>query len=127
MGMDVYGRKPTGKHGQYFRGQWAAWHDLARYCNMIAPDICAPCKLWHYNDGDGLDALGAAALADALRTEVVAGRAAVYAASVYPDDAPKAEFDDPPFRDILAEVHPFVRNVTDFVCFLRGSGGFEIW
>ena len=47
MGMDMYGRKPTGERGEYFRNNVWWWHPLADYCIMIAPDICAPCKYWH--------------------------------------------------------------------------------
>ena len=46
---------------------------------MIAPDICAPCEGWHYNEGDGLDAAGAVALAEALQKEIDAGRTESYA------------------------------------------------
>ena len=52
---------------------------MADYCIRVAPDICAPCKYWHSNDGDGLDAAGALALADALETEIDAGRTEAYA------------------------------------------------
>ena len=41
---------------------------------------------------------------------VDAGRTAAYAAFAYPGDP-----------------HLFVENVTDFVAFLRKSGGFEVW
>ena len=74
MGMDINGRNPTGKCGEYFRNNVWCWPPLANYCNMIAPDICAPCRYWHTNDGDGLDAAGAVALAKALQKEIDAGR-----------------------------------------------------
>jgi hypothetical protein len=79
---------------------------------VIAPDICAPCRYWHSNDGDGLDAAGAAALAEVLRKEVYAGRTANYAATAFPEEE---------------DLHLFVENVTDFIAFLRKSGGFSIW
>ena len=79
MGMDVYGIKPTGQRGEYFRNNGWWWGPLADYCNFIAPDICAPCKGWHYNDGDGLDAAGAVALAEALQKEIDAGRTEAFA------------------------------------------------
>jgi hypothetical protein len=79
MGMDIYGRNPTDERGRYFRNTIDWWHPLARYLTMIAPDICAPCRYWHANEGDGLDAAGAVALADALQKEVDAGRTETYA------------------------------------------------
>ena len=55
MGMDVYGRNPTTKQGEYFRNNVWWWHPLADYCTSVAPDITAQCNSWHHNDGDGLD------------------------------------------------------------------------
>jgi hypothetical protein len=79
MGMDICGRNPTGERGQYFRNNVWWWHPLADYCIKVAPNICASCRHWHTNDGDGLDAAGAVTLADALRTEIDAGRTEAYA------------------------------------------------
>ena len=56
MGMDICGRNPTEECGVYFRNTVWWWHPLAVYCITVAPDICAACKHWHTNDGDGLDA-----------------------------------------------------------------------
>jgi hypothetical protein len=74
MGMDVHGRNPTGERGDYFRNNAWAWPSLADYCITVAPDICAACTHWYSNDGDGLDAAGALALADALENEIRAKR-----------------------------------------------------
>jgi hypothetical protein len=125
MVMHVYGRKPTGEHSEMFCRNIHGWAELSRYCTSVAPAICSPIRYW-LDDSihEGLDAAGAVALADALQTEIDAGNTAAYAASVHPNDVPK-----PGRPDIfLAEEgpHPLVKNVTDFVAFLRGSGGFEI-
>jgi hypothetical protein len=72
--MDVYGRKPTGKEGEYFRNNAWWWHPLADYCMEIAPEIAARCKGWHSNDGDGLNGPDSASLADALQEEIRSGR-----------------------------------------------------
>jgi hypothetical protein len=79
MGMDINGRKPTGERGEYFRNNVWWWRPLADYCITVAPDICAACRYWHSNDGDGLDAAGAFALAEALQKEIDAGRTETYA------------------------------------------------
>jgi hypothetical protein len=78
MGMDIHGRNPTGERGAYFRNNVWWWHPLADYCITVAPDICEPCKAWHYNEGDGLDAAGAVALADALENEISAKRTVAF-------------------------------------------------
>jgi hypothetical protein len=79
MGMDVFGKNPAGEQGKYFRNNVWWWRPLAEYCVEVAPDICAPCKYWQSNDGDGLDADGAAALATALQHEVDENRTLAYA------------------------------------------------
>jgi hypothetical protein len=67
MGMDVIGKAPTSDHGKYFRRNIWGWHPLADAVQKIAPEICAKCKYWHYNDGDGLDDKNSRALARAIR------------------------------------------------------------
>lgn len=73
MGMDVYGRKPTAKVGEYFRNNVWWWRPLAHLCNELAPDICAKCTYWQSNDGDGLDEEGALALAAVLECALADG------------------------------------------------------
>ena len=75
MGMDVYG-----KSGNYFRRNIWGWHSLGEYITETFPEIAGACTYWHTNDGDGLDAAGAAALADAIDAAVAGGSAARYVA-----------------------------------------------
>jgi hypothetical protein len=79
MGMDVYGRKPSSKAGEYFRANVWFWHPLAQYCTEIAPEISARCEGWHYNNGDGLHGQDSAALAELLQSEIDSGRCEAYA------------------------------------------------
>ncbi len=79
MGMDVSGRKPTGERGKYFRSSVWWWHPLADYCQEVAPEITSACRHWHANCGDGLDATGALALAEALQKEINSNRTDAYA------------------------------------------------
>jgi hypothetical protein len=78
MGMDVYGNKPTSETGEYFRANVWYWRPLANYCCTIAPEITGRCKYWQSNDGAGLDAADAFALAEILQREINNGRAATY-------------------------------------------------
>ena len=123
MGMDVYGLRPTSERGRYFCRNLSGWDDLARYSIEIAPDVCAACKGWHYNDGDGLDAAGAAALADALQREVDSGELQVRAIKALALSG--GELLDE--NDVFYDEDRTVENVVDFIGFLRESGGFEIW
>jgi hypothetical protein len=79
MGMDVFGRNPSSKEGEYFRNNVWRWHPLAHYCTDIAPDVTAQCKNWHSNDGDGLDERNSLLLADALQREIDSGRSKKWA------------------------------------------------
>ena len=45
----------------------------------VAPRICSRCKLWMSNDGDGLNALAARALAEILQRGIHSGRCAATA------------------------------------------------
>lgn len=80
MGMDVYGKRPTAEVGKYFRNNVWWWRPLADYCCGVAPTITERCQYWQSNDGDGLDAIAAIELADALQAEIDSGRTAAYAA-----------------------------------------------
>lgn len=125
MTIELMGMKPTTKPGEEFGRTLRGWGELARYCVIVAPDICAPIKYW-LDDSihEGLDAAGAVALADALQAEIDAGRSAIYAAFEHPQRKPDP---DDIFAEEPRDLHPFVENVIDFVAFLRKSGGFEIW
>lgn len=80
MGMDIFGKAPVSSEGEYFRNSVWWWHPLAEYITHSHPDLAAACTLWHTNDGDGLDAEGAAALADALAEDLDNGAVALYEA-----------------------------------------------
>jgi hypothetical protein len=77
--MDVYGKEPADKTGEYVRYSVWNWHPLADYLLATAPaEITGACKFWHTNDGDGLGAERAKALADFLTGEIDSGRAEDY-------------------------------------------------
>jgi hypothetical protein len=83
MGMDVYGNKPTSEVGEYFRRSVWGWHPLAEVSEAICQhasrmDLFNQCSYWHSNDGDGLDADGAAALAALIRAAIESGFAKAY-------------------------------------------------
>ena len=85
MGMDVYGHNPTTEDGSYFRNAIWEWDPLADYiCHKAPWDIVGKCDFWHSNDGDGLDASAALALAAFLQAEIDSGRCEQYA-RVYAD------------------------------------------
>ena len=70
----------------------ATWCALSELSISVAPDICAACKRWFTNDGDGLDAKGASALAERLEAKIQDGtiggmiREKIDAANALPDE-----------------------------------------
>jgi len=80
--MDVVGKKPSTKEGEYFRNNLWWWRPLWDYCAVIGEDIIDK-SVWesgHYNDGAGLDAEDALALGLRLMQEIESGRTAEYEA-----------------------------------------------
>lgn len=73
MGMDVFGRNPSGETGEYFRNNVWYRRPLADLCQTLAPEICKACTYWQSNDGDGLDEAGASALAAVLDSKLADG------------------------------------------------------
>ena len=149
MGMDVVGKAAVSERGQYFRNNVWWWRPLWDYCQRVSP-VCREVS-GQYNDGDGLDAAGAAQLAKDLFTEINSGRTAEYAA------ARQIEIDQLPLEpcdichgtgerndDIVqgecngcrgsgtrkpwAAMYPFsLDTVQEFAEFVQDSGGFQIW
>lgn len=150
MGMDVNGKNPDSKVGEYFRNNCWYWRPLARYCCEVAPAITAACTYWQSNDGDGLDAEGSKALAAELRKRLDSGEVEAYAKDRQAklDALPMHRCDlcdgtgkrtDMEVEDGCNACHgtgkvkdnetwyPFdVDNVKEFAEFLEHCGGFEI-
>lgn len=75
MGMDVYGKKPRSKTGEYFRNNVWWWHPLWEYCVTNHPTLIDvnTAEYGHYNSGAGLDAAAARKLGEALLTDIAEG------------------------------------------------------
>ena len=78
MGVDAYGKAPVTETGKYFRRNWWGWRPLAILACTLCPKETAACRYWQSNDGDGLDAAGALALADALQDRLNQGAVRAY-------------------------------------------------
>lgn len=77
MGMDVFGKEPITETGEYFRNNVWWWRGLWDYCVKVAPELCDNVS-GQTNDGDGLDADGAIALAEKLQEQIDEGFTAKY-------------------------------------------------
>lgn len=97
MGVDIVGKDPSSQIGRYFGRNWSSWIPLAAYMIDVVPQAANHCRHWFSNDGDGLDASQAHALADALEFEIASGRCKAYArARKAQIDALQAEVDASP-------------------------------
>lgn len=148
MGMDVYGKKPKSKDGEYFRNNVWWWRPLWDYCCKIHP----ACEIvsGHYNDGDGFSNSGALKLADSLDGALESGAVADYAKSfeeqraAIPDEECDICHGTGTRKDMVVDkgcnkclgkgkVRPYValypfseENVREFAKFVPESGGCEI-
>lgn len=52
MGMDVYGRDPSSKEGEYFRANVWSWRPIHMLCETVMKKRL---DNWGYNDGHGLN------------------------------------------------------------------------
>ena len=157
MGMDVMGRKPTSDVGSYFRNNIWWWRPLWDYCCAVAHGLIdeETANGGHFNEGHGLNADAAAALADILFREVQSGRSARYAQlrderiEGLPQDPcwlceGTGKRKEPPdigagesacngcsstgIQNSAETWYSFsVENVLEFSRFCKESGGFEIW
>jgi hypothetical protein len=72
--MDVFGKNPTSKMGEYFRRNVWHWRRLADLVVLFEPQLASKCKYWHTNDGAGLSKRDAGLMADRLDAWVESGR-----------------------------------------------------
>jgi hypothetical protein len=140
MSFDIIGQRPSTQKGKCFSTNGASWSPLALYIQRIAPELASQCTYWYTNDGDGLDAEHAAALADRLDVEIREGRCERYLRlfkseqEMEPDEACHTcngtgcrRCDEKGMVRPLWTLSPCsVEIVKNFVIFLRACGGFSI-
>lgn len=143
MGMDVYGRAPKSKKGEYFRASIWSWPGIldSIYETGVLPEKLV--ERMAYNDGAGPDETQAIALADALDAKVAS---LPKDASFVNDESHYANVGTATVarqaHDILSSmpgdlVSSFTPNgpdfsvdvefIKEFAEFCRNSGGFEVW
>lgn len=78
MGMDVYGKAPANKKGEYFRANVWWWRPLWTYVEDEHPYYAAKVSGAHFNEGDGLDGVDAKNLGEAIQRAIDDGRVKGY-------------------------------------------------
>lgn len=133
MGMDVNGKAPTSKEGEYFWASVWTWHPLWDLCCAVAPLVIGEetARDCQYNDGKGLDAEQAKLLADALERALEIGIEKVRVLRPSRSEAADAMMQmlggsvNENARGSWYELQP--ERIRVFVQFLRACGGFEVW
>jgi hypothetical protein len=132
--VDLYGTKPIVQAGRHFGRTYGDWTLLG----LLVLGLCdkertSPCQEWFNNEGNGLGAEEAAALADNLQARIDDGsvdeyvthcqhmKAQLEEAGVKRQTLPAARIS--PVHDSNS-LHR--RDVDEFLCFLRACGGFKI-
>ncbi len=138
MGMDIYGRAPNAPEGEYLRKSRLSWGALVDLMATLCPEETRGCGGWNYNDGDGLNADEAAALAARLgacraNSEVAgccAGRGvgpAEKMAVAVLDRVAEALSSDGETPTIMGTRGVNAEDVDELIAFLKASGGFVVW
>jgi len=83
MGMDVYGKKPKKKQGEYFRNNVWYWHPLWDYCCFVDDSLIEKVPYAHSNSGDGLGAVQSRKLGFKLLQTIRDGSAELYVKNYY--------------------------------------------
>jgi hypothetical protein len=113
MGYDLFGVQPTSSTGEYFRRNLFFWPPLAGLCLDLAPKETRPCRYWFTNDGDGLNATQALALAARLEQLLADDGVTAYLTRLRQSSYTGAHRVDE-------------EDVQEFVAFLKDCGGFTI-
>lgn len=112
MGMDIYGKRPSNKTGEYFRANIFGWGPIMQATLDLVPEhITSQCKYWGSNDGDGLGARASKEAARILTEKMNNGEYTAYYAK----------------GRLTGELYDgFTERFEEWIEFLRHCGGFEI-
>ena len=128
MGMDVYGRNPSNKTGEYFRANIFNWPKYVAVVNKVWPELNT--QSWMTNDGDGLDAKDTVALATRLERYLVLHVGAFPPPSSEPHMGHlvlEALTKHGSTVTYCGDTDLTVEKLTQFLAFLRNCGGFHIY
>lgn len=156
MGMDVIGKKPSTKDGEYFRANVWYWHPLWSMVECLYPNLAVKVQHAHSNDGDGLNATDSLVLSKLLEADLISGKIQEFIDDFNNEKNSLEQVDcdycdQTGYRawpqddgsllqktcnvcngtlkvdDFMASYSMSLDLVKQFQLFLQSSGGFEIW
>lgn len=134
MGMDIYGKAPKNTKGGYFRNNWWWWRPLWTLVTHFCDDILTNEDIRGGSEpgGHNISAEKAAKLVERLNEKLKDGSVKEFAADLTKERKAaeahnkklKLTPGDKDYR--WAEAYPInMKNVRDFVSFMKNSGGFS--
>ncbi len=135
MGMDVSGRKPKNKDGEYFRANIWSWRPIHERCEEVNSlyNLGLDMNGWSFNDGNGFTTQEECdKLADAIESRGVEDLVWDGGMYVHPETgtflkSTKVRTYCEEDRKRLSAWKTSAPHLAEFVKFLRNCGGFEIW
>lgn len=132
MGMDIFGKRPNGRRGGYFRADIAMWGAIHMVCDKAIEASGLPfvTEDWGFNDGEGLAAQEHCdLLAEALKKYIKEHQPenGIFRMEDGSSERNGTKRSKTGTKRMLAT--PFEVSVTEmkeFILFLKKCGGFEI-
>lgn len=131
MGMDISGKDPSNKRGEYFRSGFFSWPDIMDVISQANDeyDLGFDIQAWSFNDGEGLDTQEECnQLADAMEKVLNEGGVLEVPENRKVQNSMLAALSNGGMNVVnVGSRDPSDRNIREFISFLRCCGGFAIW
>lgn len=132
--MDIFGRSPKNERGEYFRNNWWGWRPLWTLTVMLCEDILNEEDIQggQSNDGHIISAEKAIKIAKRINEKLKDGTIKTVVNEQNKKQKEAETYNKKHNLDVCnndyrwEEAYPAsVKNVRDFMAFVKNSGGFE--
>lgn len=131
MGMDISGKDPSNKRGEYFRSGFFSWPQIMDVISQANEEyeLGFDIQAWSFNDGEGLDTQEECdELANAMEKVLSKGGGVIeMRENRRAQNSMLAALAGSGMNVVNASPNAGDRNVRYFIEFLRSCGGFAIW
>lgn len=127
MGMDISGKNPINKKGEYIRFGAFSWPNYINFAELVAPEQFSLIEYPYTNDGSGLDAENAKIMGEKILKAINSPIGVEYIESI-PERATSFSLsinggiEASNYRKLCEP-----ERLIEFGEFLINCGGFEIW